>query len=280
MKTSLLILTIAISFVLRANEDFLEAISQNKVSYSISYKSFGEKGISLNIKNLTANVISLSIAPGTIFLPESDDEQTLMNADEQLIVLRPKAEDFVLVDGYCINYNKLAPSEESTYKIKKTNNPNLIALLDYFKQNPISKDNYQAAIWAVSDNEDIAYIEPITESDKGVRELIAKMTNRPNPWYSKDEKIEVEPRQVIARGSSVVEGILSMTPEKDVEVYVTVENSNMEQIRDYPGMKFDKGWSTNLRFKIAVSGWEKGNYTATIRDKATGEGLKTFEFSI
>jgi hypothetical protein len=260
--------------------DLVDAVNQKKVSVKFTYSSLGKDGMKLTVTNLTVGQLSLTVTPGTIFIPEDDGEQTLMTVEEALIALAPQKTASKLVGGYCIMLSKHAPNLGRSFKIGRVSNQNLISFLDFVKTNPVSKDNYQSAIWSISDNEDIASIDPINEADKKLREFIAKMTNRKNPWYSKPQQITVNPGQLIERKSVNINGILEVKVTESYDVYVVVENSKGEVKMKLPVMSLDKNSDNSFQFKVEASRWEVGDYKVVIRKVSDNKEVKRFDFKV
>lgn len=279
-KTTLFIVFLALTLNTFASLDLIDAINQKKVTVKYTYNHLGITGMKLTITNLTTQQLALSVLPGTIFIPENDGEQTLMNVDEALIALAPQKTVSKDVNGYCIMLSKAAPNLGRAFKIGRVSNQNLISFLDFLKTNKITKDNYQAAIWAISDNEDIASIEPITDADNKLREFIAKMTNRKNPWYSKPQTIVANPGQMIERKSVNINGMLEVKVTDSYDVIVTVENSKGEVKMKLPPMTLDKNSDNSFQFKVEASRWEVGDYKVVIRKKSDNKEVKRFDFKV
>ena len=209
MKSLLIIAILLFTFKgLAASIEINEAIKTSKIKVSSHYERLGDKGLTLTITNLTSGVLSISIPAGTTF-KSSDEEQELINIEEEFLALNQKEMKTVKVGGYCMELDKIAPRLENNFKVGKTKNTLLLSLIEFLKTNKPSPSNYQEAVWAITNGEPISSIEVMNESDEKLRSHIAKLTNRPNPWYSKDQKTTIEPGRPIERNSISVSAKIS-----------------------------------------------------------------------
>ncbi|HRO76692.1 MAG TPA: hypothetical protein PLP27_11155 [Crocinitomicaceae bacterium] len=261
--------------------DLTDAVTQKKVTIKSSFSQLGNDGITLQISNTSAETINLKIASGTLFYPESDDEQVLMNVDEQMIALAPKQSKTVVVDGYCTMLSKNCPSKTNNFKVAKNTQTNLNSFVNFLKTNKVSKENYQSAIWAITDNEDIAAIDPKTEADKALRKHIATMTNRKDPWYNRAQNIVATPGVQIERRSANIDGMLEINPATTMEIAVTVEDDKGNIKMQMPKtIRLDKGIQNSFSFNVKVGNWEVGKYHVMLRKVGTKEKIKQFDFTV
>lgn len=280
MKYLILSITLFVTCTLFANIDFIQAVNTNQVSFQTIFSNLGEEGLEVTVKNKTEKTLHLSIASGTTFISINPEEQNLLLIEENLLVLDPKQTKTVSVTNYCINRYRSAPSEDAQFKLAKTGNANLLKLIEYVKGKSYDVDNLQSAVWTITDHEDVAYLYDGTKEEKELRDFIAKLVGVNNPWYTRDQMITALPGEVIERGSSIIEGTLSLKPDHDFLSILTVETEDGTQIREVQGMDYKKGWETNFKFKISVNGWEKGNYTLKIKDSTNGRVLKSYPFKV
>lgn len=279
-KTCLIFLSFLFALNLFAEEDILEAIQQKKITVKFSYTQLGKDGLKMTVTNLTKSKLSLSLSPGTLFIPKDSSEQTLMNVDEEFFVLEPAKNATKMVDGYCIHLSKSAPSLSQTFTMGQTKNANLISMLSFIKSHPVTESNYQAAIWAITDHSDIASIDPITDADAQFRKHIATITHRKDPWYSKPQTIVANPGEQIQRNSVHISGVIEIHADKTYEVYLTVENSKGEVKMKLKPMTIQKDWDNSFEFKVKAAKWEVGDYKVIIRRVSDNKEVKHYDFSV
>lgn len=279
-KLVLFFVAIFIAINTFAVTDILDAINSKKISVKVSYSRLGKAGIHLTITNLSIEQLTIKVKPGVIFTPSNEGEQTLMNVEEALIAIAPQKNASKDVGGYCIMLHKAAPSLTESFKIDIVKQANLLSFLSFIKTTKVSEGNYQSAIWAITDNEDIASIEPISDGDTKLREHISTLTGRKNPWYSKPQTITANPGQMIVRKSVAIEGTLSVSTTTTYDVFVSVENSKGEVKMKLEPMTLDKNSDNSFNFKVSASRWEVGNYKVVIRKVSDNKEVKRFDFTV
>lgn len=261
--------------------EITEALKQGKINVTTVYQSLGEKGISLTIRNNSGQVINILIPGGITFSPGKSEEQVLMNIEERNIALSAGQVKTIQVDGYCTQRNKSAPGLENNFKVGKTNNTLLLSLLDFFKTNKPTSSNYQSAVWALTDNESIASIEPYTAADQKLRDHIAKLTKRENPWYSSGQQLTIIPGRPIQRNTVNIKGNLEVKLSESTPFEVVVVNSDGNEMMRMPKDQFiEKNIDHSFRFSLSVQGWEVGTYHVLLRKKSDQSKIASFAFEV
>lgn len=258
-----------------------EALNQGKIKVTTAYQSLGEKGILLTVQNNSGQPLSVSIPGGTTFSPDGNDEQVLINIEEGRLALAAGQVKTIQVDGYCTQRSKLAPTVENNFKVGKTNNALLLSLLNFLKENKPTSSNYQSAIWTLTDNESIAAIEPYTPADQKLREYLAKLTKRENPWYSSGQQLSVIPGRPIQRNTIDIKGNLEFTLSESTQFEVIVVNSdNKEMMRMKKDQSIEKDIKHSFHFSLSVRGWEVGTYYVLLRKKSNQSKIASFKFEV
>lgn len=257
-----------------------EAIRTSKIKVTSSYERLGHNGLTLTITNLTSGLLSISIPAGTTF-KASDEEQELLNIEEELLALNQKEVKTIKVGGYCMDLHKLAPRLVSSFKVGKTKNALLLSFLEFLKTNKPSPTNYQEAVWALTNGEAISAIEVINDADKSLRDHIAKLTNRANPWYTKGQNTNVEPGRPIERRSIAISGHMEVTLGEDTPFrYVVINDRGEEKAILNPKVPIEKNVKHTIRFALTIQGWEKGKYKVILKRLSDNSNIKTFDFEI
>lgn len=261
--------------------EITEALKQGKIKVTTTYQSLGEKGLLLTVKNNSPQPLTISIPGGTLFSPDENDEQVLMNIEEGRLALTGSQTKTIQVDGYCTQRNKSAPSLENNFKVGKTNNTLLLSLLDFLKTNKPASSNYQSAVWTLTDNESIASIEPYTAADQKLREHIAKLTKRENPWYSSGQQLNVIPGRPIQRNTVDIKGNLEVKLSESTQFEVIVVNSDNKEMMRMPRDQFlEKNIQHSFQFSLSVRGWEVGTYHVLLRKKSDQSKIASFAFEV
>lgn len=282
MKSLICIVTSLWAFTgLTSTIEITEALKQGKIKVATTYQSLGEKGLLLTVKNNGTQPLTISIPSGTTFSPDENNEQVLMNIDEERLALSGSQTKTIQVDGYCTQRNKSAPSLNNNFKIGKTNNTLLLSFLDFLKSNKPTSSNYQSAVWALTDNESIASIEPLTPADQQLRDHIAKLTKRENPWYSSGQQLNIMPGHPIQRSIVNIKGNLEVKLSESTQFEVIVVNSNNQEMMRMPKDQFiEKNIDHSFRFSISVQGWEVGTYHVVLRKKSDQSNIASFAFEV
>ncbi len=260
--------------------EITEALKLGKIKVTPTYQSLGQKGMLLTIKNNGAQSLTIAIPGGTTFTPPAG-EQVLMNVEDEILVLGSNETKKIYVGGYCTQLGNVAPRLESNFKIDKTTNKLLLSLLDFLKTNNPHPNNYQAAIWALTDNSPIADIVRNTADDNKMREHIAKLTKRENPWNANGQQLNVVPGRPIQRNTVDVKGNLDVTLQENANFdIVVVDSQNEEKLRFPREQSIQKNIPYSFRFSLSVQGWEVGTYRVILKKKTDGSTIASFDFQV
>ena len=261
--------------------DINEALKTGKITIVPTYKKLGNNGVLLTISNTTAQMITVSIPGGTIFQPEGGNEQVLMNIEEKQLALNGKETKSIHVGGYCTQLSKMTPRLDNRFKVGTTSNAQLHSLLTFLKTNKPSPVNYQAAVWALTDQESIAAIEPLTPADKKLREHIAVLTKQKDPWYTRGQTVLAEPGRPIQRATIAVKGNLEVTLKETTEFEIVVVNSTNEVKATMPTKEpIEKDIKHSFKFGLTVQGWEMGTYQVVLRKLSDESTIASFPFQV
>lgn len=260
--------------------EITEAVRLGKIKVTPAYQSLGSKGMLLTVKNNGTQQMTVSIPGGTTFIPPSG-EQVLMNVKDELLVLGNNETKKIYVGGYCTQLGNVAPRLESNFKIAKTTNKLLLSFLDFLKTNKPHPDNYQAAIWALTDNASIADIVRNTNDDNKLRDHIATLTKRKNPWNENGQQLSVTPGQPIQRNTVDVKGNLDVTLQENANFDIIVVDSSNEEKMRFPREQFiQKNVPYQFRFSLSVQGWQVGTYRVILKKKTDGSTIASFDFQV
>lgn len=172
----------------------------------------------------------------------------------------------ITVDAYCTESHDGVPEGGSNFKITKTTNKDLLALIAQVKKNPVEKDGYQDAVWAITDAHQLSYLPNQTEGDRSLREFLSATTGQENQWYNvvPDRRVDAERRIVIE--PTVIKGMLEFdcTPGKTI----------IEEVRKKDGSVLltnntnfaPRGSHLKYEFKLTIKGWDKGEYYVLVKN--------------
>src|SRR6478609_872006 len=137
MKKRAFILTLAIVAVFISSYcymslpiELIQAIRDKKISVVVtSTGNYSGKCMELQVENLTNVPYALTIAAGTIFIPEDEGEQTILVPQKNILVLQPSETKLTTVGGYCTELRDRCPRTSSSFTISKTTNQALTNLI-------------------------------------------------------------------------------------------------------------------------------------------------------
>src|SRR5690606_31905115 len=112
----------------------------------------------MNLTNTTSAPINILVPAGTTYLPANEDEQTLIQLEDQLIVLSPKQTKSTNIAAFCMEASDRCPTSSSAFKIAPTTDKKLTELTTYIKGKTIDKGSFQNAVWAISDGHSVSNI--------------------------------------------------------------------------------------------------------------------------
>jgi hypothetical protein len=264
-----------------ATIEIQEALRLGKITVATSYLKLGEKGLQITLKNKENEPLSIQIPRGTTFHPNNDDEQILMNVEPQLLALAPNQSCKSVIDAYCIQLENHAPSLSTSFSVNKVKDKKLVDFLGFLEKNKVSKENYQVALWALTDASPIADISSITKEDMLMRDWIAKTTNRVNPWYDTGNRIDAEPGRPIRRTPVSVKGELKLFLKEDTTFELLVLDDEKKEMMRFPRNPFvQKNSDYTFRFNVQVEGWRVGTYKVVLRNVKDKSEISVFNFEV
>lgn len=283
MKTFTCILLLAAITFQSYAIDFVSALQQKKVKVEAQFFNLGKEGLTLELYNPSKDSLKLIIEGGTIFIPKSNEEQTLLNVEEEFIVIAPMGNFSINVGAYCTMLHKHVPTTEgNSFSYSKTTDQKLLTFVNFVKQHKIDEGNYQQAVWVITDNQDLAFVDPDLKGGKELRDFLGGMTSQPAKWYTIRFDMFAIPGQPVQRTSSTIEGFISLQPNVRVATYLTIEDANHKIIRriDQQTIVFERNDPKQVPITLVIGDWESGKYTLTIRNQLNSQPLKSFEFGL
>jgi hypothetical protein len=260
---------------------FEKALSEKKIEIVIQ-PTGGYSGncISIQIKNLTNGKINLEMAPGTIFVPEDEGEQTLITTKDELLVLNKSEVRNFAVSAYCTEASDACPSKDSKFKIAQTQNSALKKLV-YFIDSLKTPDDQliQQSIWCVTDSENVAgvYTED-PKVTKALRGYVCALTGQKDTWYTTRRQVSVDANNRIVNVAKEVKGEISFQTTETVELQGVIQDSlgnvmytNPNKINCPPG-------KIRFEFKLKVEGWKPGNYSVVYTNNGKEMLRQPFSF--
>lgn len=259
--------------------DFHEALAKKMISVeSISTGRCSGQSVKLKLANQISKNISIKIPALTTYSPEDNGEQTLLQVEEMLVDLDKNESKYMLVPAFCSELSDRAPKKDGKFTIGKSKNSKFVQLANYIQKNPISKSNYQEAVWAISDDQSINHLSIDKPQDKKFRKFMSQLTGQKESWYSSPQQTTIDPYGNINRETVRIAGALKFDSDGISKVHQAIYDSEGKELFTGPDRQIKKVNNVKMTFSIQVKGWKKGDYEVRIIKGETI--LKKFPFVV
>ncbi len=252
----------------------------NKKQVKLTLKSNGkhlEEGmITAEIQNLGSAKMDIKIPVGTRFISEEDDRQDLILVKEEHFALAPNQKKTFKLVGMCIQSSNRSPGEGASYKLGQIMTGHLTQCANFIHSNKIYNSAGQEAIWAFSDNHDLAWIQAENEKEAGLRKLVAELKGVPDPWYTTRHDAgnnqlarNYNPSAPISEyynmTSAEIRGDFKWSQAKKGKLTFAIYDEENNLIRQYfENKEFNKG-EVEFKFHYRTSHIKRGTYFAVMK---------------
>lgn len=279
---SILTLLISITaFRIPASKSFtlIEAINAKTITATItSSGKYSGNCVNIELTNNTNSPLKIIAEGGTKFHPEDEGEQTLIQIEENVIALKPRASYSGKLAAFCTEASDRCPSESSTMTLSKNTNTKFSKLITYLKGKRIPKTTYQDAVWAISDNKSISNISNENAEANNFRTYMAELTGQKNTWFSSPQNVQVDSQGNFNYETVNINGELEFDCTRGAKVRQDVMKANGEPMFESEKTMTAQTTHIRYRFRMSVRGWETGDYYIKIHDG--NNTLAKYEFSI
>ncbi len=244
-----------------------EAIKNKSVA--VTFESIGKySGNSVHAKfvNNTLKDIKIVVPAGVIYIPENDEEQTLIQLEDDFIVLQKKETKHHLFSGFCTESYDRVPSNQGSMSIASSKNPKLLKMIRYMKGKKINHGVYQDAVWAITDQHKVANIFAEDKITDEFKSFLLTLTGQQKEWYSSPQQVTVTADRRIVRETKLITGHLIFNCAKGTNVHQDIYKENGDEVyisEKYMTAKYGK---VNYRFTLKVKGWKEGRYYIRLHD--------------
>jgi hypothetical protein len=173
----------------------------------------------LKIENLTNVPYTLTVAAGTIFIPEDEGKQTILVPQKNVIALQPAATKSTFIGEYCTELKDHCPQTSSTFTISKNASQPLTGLIQFIAPlKNLDESLLQQSIWCITDGESPSNVTgDDAVNTKALRTFLFKRTGQTDTWYSTKRVPE------IAADHSIVNNALEVTGKIDIKANKPME---------------------------------------------------------
>lgn len=276
--TTLFSLIYLITSAITPPQSLEEAIKAGKVDVNVhSNDSRSYSNVYITVKNLSSNSQRILVPAGTLYTPDEDDEQELIQLNDEILVIKPKEENTFEIKTYCTEAHDRSP--DGSFSLNVNKNEKFKTLISYVQNNPGITAGLQDAVWAISDNENINNVPGGSETQNSFREFLSGVTGQENSWYSSPQQYDVDPYGNINRETVNITGDLEFTASRAMRVHEEIQDGNGETLIKSDRSFQLRGGNVKYQFAIRVKGWEKGTYFVKVLNEESEE-LVVREFQV
>lgn len=256
-----------------------DAIQQGIISFTAtSNGGHSEESVHLQMNNNTDKTIRIKIPAGTTYQPSEDDEQTLIQLNDDVLVLNPKQKRSKNLSAYCTEASDRCPSHESTFAISSTKDVHIKKLIEHLKNNPSNKLDYQDAVWTITDGHSLSNIYRDDLHSKKLRLFLADLTGQENPWYNSPHDYTLNEDRTIRRDVHEIKGELAFSCAPGTTIIEEVCRADGTVMLSHENPNKVPYGTVRYEFKLKTTNWPKGEYYVMIR--STEKDIQKFEFVI
>ena len=276
-------LFLILSFVERSEttEDvnLKDALRSKQISADIiSNGKYSGKSVKLKVSNNTGKELKVNIPAGSAYMPADDGEQTLVQLEEDFIVLAPNGTGNITIAAFCSESSDGCPSSDSDFTLSKTTNKKLNQMIAYMKGKKISKMAYQDAVWAITDGKAISNIQASDKVTKDFRQYVAKLTGKENTWYTSPQNYQVDERGNINSETVIIRGELKFPSDGVTPIHEEICDADGTMLYRSNTSQPRKSANVTMEFSVRVKGWTIGDYMVKVMEG--DKELKRFLFKV
>lgn len=244
-----------------------EAVKSKSVAANVtSNGKHSGFSVVMNLTNKTSTPINILVPAGTTYLPANEDEQTLIQLEDQLIVLSPNQSKTTNIAAFCMEASDRCPTASSGFKIAPTTNKKLTDLSAYIKGKSIAKTSFQDAVWAISDGHSVSNITAEDPATIAFRKHVATLTGQKDTWFTSPQNVQIDENGNFQLETQHIRGRLEFVCAKGAYVHQDIHKANGDVMFKSDKTMQARSGNVGYTFHIQVKGWEKGDYYINLHD--------------
>ncbi len=241
-----------------------KALEEKKIEIEIIYTGiFPGKLMDLKVKNLTNKQLNLEMAPGTVFIPDNGEEQTLTTTKEEVLALEKSATKTFHISAYCTELHDKGSTQASTFTVSNTKRPMLLKLVHFLdSMNFPDQMAVQHSVWCVTDSASVSdvYVRD-PKASKALRAYLCALTGQKDTWYSTEKEIVMDEERNIVTVPKEVKGDIAFESKEPVELQGFVKDSTGKIILTNEHKTNLPAGKIKFEFNLKIAGWAPGNYS-------------------
>jgi hypothetical protein len=257
--------------------NILDAIAKKAVAVkAISTGGNSEKCINVEVKNLSAQPLEVSIPAGTLFNTDNQESQDILVTEPSTMIVQVGKSVTMQAYGFCCQASNGVPQTGESFHVEKCKDPNLVALANHIQSKNYDPLLQQHAIWAVSDKHSIGGIYSSNQQHcQDLRKFTADLTHQEVPFYNVDYGYEANTPFVFA--PKTLAGEMSyFVPSSGKATLCIYDPSGSPFVLFYENKHMSDGFYSQ-RFRYTATGMEPGEYRVrlTVDEKLVSEKIIT-----
>lgn len=274
-----------------ASLDLQTALKNKQVKLSLISNGNGidEGMLTAQIQNVAMHQLQVKIPVGTQLISSEEDRQDLILVQEEFFALAPNEKKSILLIGMCMQASNRSPGEGAAYSVGGIMPGHLAKCAGFINDNKIFNSTGQEAIWAFSDNHDVAWINASNEKESALRKLVAELKGVPDPWFTNKHSAG---NNQLARGynpsnprseyynmtAAEIKGRFKWQQNKKAKLSLYIINEEGVEVRKYfENREFNKG-DIELGFHYKTSHIKRGKYQVVLKDGSQIVAEESFTF--
>lgn len=239
-----------------SNITLAEAISQGKVKVEIlPFGTTGWDAIQVNVKNISGEKVKIVMPKGTLFVPDINDEQTLITSEDEIFVLNAGQEKLIARKGFCTELHDHGSKETSTFTLGFSVNNKLMNVVNYMDSIGITnEDMIQNAVWSITNNSPVGYIESDedTTRERLLRQRVCALTAQTMPWYDTESRIIITPEREFVIQPTEVTGEIVINSDVPITLQGVVKDATGKVLYTNPNQSHAPDGETTFDYVLQI----------------------------
>ena len=240
----------------------------------------GHQGFCMNlsIKNLTKDSLVILLEAGRRLNSIDDQNQDILVVKEAIIALKSAELKHLKVKGYCCQASKHSPTKGAKYDVNVLGDSNFVKLARFLNRMEFEVKAEQEAVWAISEKRSAAHISSGNDSiTRTLREMVAHIKGEELPWYRILSKEYVYQNGVIANVHLRLQGIISLSNDKENYITLSVRDTNGVFVCEIKKEWLKAGVQQMYKVDLPIKGLVKGKYSIEINSVEKQLAKREFE---
>ena len=262
-------------FVFAKTTNLEEALRQKWVSATVVMQDdavSSKRGLHLLLKSLIKEDLLVTVPVGFVFQAQDSSFQDFIHLEKKDLPVPALAVQGLFLKASCIRANRRSPPNGTNFLATTLASSNLLALATFaFQQNLYNNGSMQSALWAISNDHDLAGIYDIE-----LAKFVAQRLNKPLPDYRINYNYRDLPGETAANTLEPlrIQGVFHYALTSDQQVKLDLIDAAGKSVLANFGMAeamSSKKGRHKFTFELQLKGIERGTYfvkLTTVKDSS------------